>query len=373
MQKQQEIQSKLRRYLQESGLRPGDRLPGERELAVALGVGRSGLRLALDALEEAGILERRPQSGTFLTQIPPPIVHGKSAVLIAPFSETGEADRYHDAEWLYRVAVAFERFALSAGLRVTTKNQSPRIQEVCSIKEMALEAVETGAQAVVLLHPVGSREKIAHTLALLHDRGVHPLIVSSRTYSGMANQVYFDSGWGAYLSTRFLLRKGHRRIGFAGGPGGHEWVQDRLSSYRNALEAADITPLERWIWLREKSERLSNADDGKSAFLEWQKVPKSLRPTAILAANDVIALGILGAAQKAGVAIPDQLSLVGFDNDPEALFAGLTTVERPTDTLGEMAARVTLERIAAGFEAETVSVRLRPLLIERGTVKTLED
>jgi DNA-binding LacI/PurR family transcriptional regulator len=368
MQKQQDIQTKLRDYLRESGLRSGERLPGERDLAFALGVGRTALRSALDALEEAGVLERRPQSGTFLTVMPPPAAQGQSAVLIAPFGGTGEADRHHDAEWLYRVAAAFERIAIPAGLHVLTKDQSPRIQEACSIKDMALEAAQSGISAVVLLHPVGTRAKIAHALALLHDRGVHPLIVSSRTYPGMASQVYFDSGWGAYLATQYLLRKAHRRIGFAGAPGGHEWVRDRLSSYRSALEAAEVIARNEWIWLAGEGERLASADDGASAFHAWQRVPETIRPTAIVAANDVVALGVLQAAREAGVAVPDALSLVGFDNDPEAMLAGLTTVERPTDTLGETAARVVLERLAAGFEAETVSVRLRPILIERRTV-----
>lgn len=175
-------------------------------------------------------------------------------------------------------------------------------------------------------------------------------------------------GWGAYLATQYLLRKAHRRIGFAGAPDGHEWVQDRLSSYRSALEAAEVMPRDEWLWLAGEGERLANGGDGASAFRGWQSLPEAIRPTAIVAANDVVALGVLQAAGEAGVTIPDALSLVGFDNDPEAMLAGLTTIERPTDTLGETAARVLLERLAAGSKAETVSVRLRPILIERRTV-----
>ncbi len=366
--RQQELQAKLRNYLRTNGLRPGDRLSGERELASALGVGRTGVRTALQALQDEGLLERRPQSGTFLVEIPLPAAHGLSVILIAPFSETGETDRHHDGEWLYRVAAAYERVALSAGLRVITKDQSPRLQEACSIKDMALEAVDAGVQAVVLLHPAGTRAKIAHALALLHDRGVDPVIVSSRTYPGMASQVYFDSEWGTHLVMQYLFRKAHCRIGFAGAPDGHEWVRDRLNSYRSALEAAEIVPREEWVWLKGEGERLASPEDGAYAFSAWQRLPEPIRPTAIVAANDVVALGVLWAAQDAGVQIPEALSLVGFDNDPEAMLAGLTTVERPTDTLGEAAARVTLERLATGFEAETVSVRLRPILIERRTV-----
>ena len=369
MRRQQEIQTKLRAYLRECGLRPGDRLPGEREIAAALGVGRTGLRPALDALEAEGALERRPQSGTFLTSAPPPGVYGLSAALIAPFGKTDEIDRHHDAIWLYRVASAFERIAVPAGLRILAQDQSPHFGNACSVKEMALAAVGAGVQAVVLLHPLGTRAKISHALALLHDRGVQSLIVSSRSYPGLASQVYFDSGWGSYLATRHLLQKGHIRIGFAGSPSGHEWVQDRLNSYRGALEAADIAPCEAWTWLPEAGERLADSSDGVSAFRAWSALPKTDRPTAVVAANDVVALGFLKAARENGVDVPGHLSLIGFDNDPESLLAGLTTVERPTETLGETVARVLLERLTAGQpSAETVSVRLRPVLIERSTV-----
>ena len=92
------------------------------------------------------------------------------------------------------------------------------------------------------------------------------------------------------------------------------------------------------------------------------------RSTALVAANDVVALGILDAARAANVAVPEALSVIGFDNDPEALLAGLTTIERPTETLGEAVAQTTLERMAAGPQAATLTLRLRPVLIERSTV-----
>jgi LacI family transcriptional regulator len=81
-----------------------------------------------------------------------------------------------------------------------------------------------------------------------------------------------------------------------------------------------------------------------------------------------VAFGVLEAARRRGLSAPQDLSVIGFDNDPQALLAGLTTVERPTEALGEAVARVALERLAAGCEAETVTVRLRPVLIERRTV-----
>ena len=366
--KSSDAADRLRSFLREGGLRIGDKLPGERELADRLGIGRTALRSLLESLENEGALERRPQSGTFLARVPAPGVSGTTVALIAPFRGTGQPEDAMNAQWLYRVVSAFERTAVPAGARVLLLDQSPRIPDACSIKDLALEAAAAGSQAVVLIHPFGGRSKISHALALLHDRGIHPVVVSSRTYPGLASQVYFDSGWGAYLATRFLIRQGHRRIGFAGAPSGHEWVQDRLAGYRTALEAAEIAEEEAWAFLPEEGERLACAADGAAAWNRWNALPVSLRPTAVAAANDAVALGFMEAATAAGIAIPAALSVIGFDNDPAALLAGLTTLERPTETLGETVAQVTLEQLSRGAEAATVSLRLRPVLIERRSV-----
>ena len=356
----------VRDYLRLGGLSVGDRLPGEREVAEMLGIGRATLRAALDQLELEGILRRQPQSGTFLTALPAPPAHGARIVLIAPVGSGSGSER--DSEWLHRVISAIERTVRPAGGEILLRDQSPRADDPCSIKDMVREAAGLSASAVILLHPLGTREKIAHALALLHDQNVHPLIVSARTYSGLASQVYFDSGWGAYLATRHLLQSGHIRIGFAGASRGHEWVRERLTGYQNALEAAEITSRDDWAWLPDDGERPPEAADGAAAWKQWQGLPKEFRPTGIVAANDVVALGFLAAAQMYGIAIPADLSLIGFDNDPAALLAGLTTIERPTEALGEAVARIVLERLAAGPQAATVTVRLRPVLIERATV-----
>lgn len=362
----------VRNYLYALKLKAGDQIPGEREIAAALGVGRTALRPCIDFLVEEGVLERRPQSGTFLRTLPAAQMRGTTIALITPFKGTREPGREADSPWLYRVVSAFERVVLPSGVKLLLKDQSPFADDPCSVKDLSHQAASEGAQAVVLLHPTGPKEKVSCALALLHDSGVHPVIISARSYPGLASRIYFDSGWGAYLATRHLIQRGHTRIGFAGAPDGPEWMRERYQGYCNALEAAEITPETSLICLPPQSsvscERLPLPRDGADALNQLWSLPESARPTAIFAASDTLALGILRAATAQGIAVPEQLSLAGFDNDPDALLAGLTTVERPTETLGEAAAHVTLERIAAGPEAATVTQRLRPVLIERATV-----
>ncbi|BDI32917.1 hypothetical protein CCAX7_49680 [Capsulimonas corticalis] len=363
-----DVEIRLREYLRRPERRVGDKLPGERALAAALGVGRTALRPALEALEAEGVIRRQPRSGAFLASVPAPAGRGALLAVVAPLQGMGEERPAGDPSWIHRVISAFERTANVAGASVTLYDQSPLAADPCSVKDLVRRAAEDGADAVIVFHALGERGKIAHALAILHDLGVPSVVISSRTYPGLASQVYFDSGWGSYLAVRHLLSYGHTRIGFAGGASGHEWVQDRRRGYQAALEASDIAPEPLWEFLPSDGEAEAFADDGAFAVRQWLALPAAERPTAIVAANDQIALSVLTEAASHGLSAPADFSLIGFDNGAEALRIGLTTVERPTEALGEAIARVTLERLAAGPSADSVTVRLRPVLIQRKTV-----
>ncbi|RYX86489.1 GntR family transcriptional regulator [bacterium] len=367
---QEDLNSRVRAHLRSGGFEVGGRLPAERDLAASLGVGRTALRPILEELEREGVLERRPQAGTFLRALPVSTSKGTKVALIAPFGETGQNERETDPLWLHRVVSAFERVAQPAGMELQLLDQSPLAADPCSVKELGREAVNGGAKAVVLLHPLGSRCIIDCALALLHDLGAHPIIASARTYPGMASSVYFDSSWGIYCATRHLIELGHQRIGFAGSSMGHEWVRERLTGFQQALEAAELDFSPQLVWTSDEGERIPTLQDGEKALEKWLLLPEKERPTAVVGANDLIALGFMAAARKHGIEIPGDVSLTGFDNDPGALLAGLSTLERPTEALGEALARVTLERLAqdSGSDMTAITHRLRPDFIERRTV-----
>jgi len=265
---------------------------------------------------------------------------------------------------MHQVVSAIERTLAPSGMTPLILDQSPSASDPCSVKALAHQAADAGAVGAILIHPLGSRCVIACALALLHNAGVHPVVVSPRSYSGLSSDVYFDSEWGAYLETRYLLQQGHRSIGFAGAAAGHEWMQSRMRGYRQALSTLEIEPHPEWEWIGEPGEKPFSAEDGARAAGALLAHPL----TAVVAANDVIALGFWDACRRAGVDVPGQLSLVGFDNDPASLLAGLTTVERPSAAVGEAAARTVLDQIAAGRLNDAITVRLRPVLIERKSV-----
>ncbi len=145
---------------------------------------------------------------------------------------------------------------------------------------------------------------------------------------------------GGRTATRHLAELGHRRIGMVSGPEHVLCCRARLDGYRSALELAGLAP-DAGLVVRTG---LSRHDGYRAAAQLLARVP---RPTAIFAANDLQALGVYQAAREAGLRIPEDLSVVGFDDLPVVAWVDppLTTVHQP---LTEMAVAATELALALG-------------------------
>ncbi|GAA3463790.1 LacI family DNA-binding transcriptional regulator [Saccharothrix longispora] len=138
---------------------------------------------------------------------------------------------------------------------------------------------------------------------------------------------------GGLAATRHLLELGHRRIAVITGPAGALSARERLIGYRAALDTAGV-PLDRAL-VRAGAYQV---EDGRRHAHELLRLPDP--PTAVFACNDAQALGVYQAAHDKGLRVPDDLSVVGFDDLPPARWAtpGLTTIRQP---LRDMAAEAT--------------------------------
>ncbi len=141
-----------------------------------------------------------------------------------------------------------------------------------------------------------------------------------------------DNRSGARLAVEHLIGLGHRSIAFLGGPSGNADAAERLAGYREALVAGGL----------ELNGHLELAGDfGEESGLQAGAKVAALvpRPTAIFAANDAMAIGCLAALRERGLRVPEDVSLVGFDDVPIAryLTPALTTVQVPIAELGRQA------------------------------------
>jgi LacI family transcriptional regulator len=172
---------------------------------------------------------------------------------------------------------------------------------------------------------------------------------------------------GALAMMEYLISLGHRRIGFIGGRPELQSAVRRLQGYEDGLRQANI-PI---------APALIQAGDftTERGFICAQKLlGLSDPPTAIFAANDQSAIGAIQAAHQAGLRIPDDLSVVGFDNIPEASFMspGLTTVDQFIDRMGYVATEMLIDLIQ-GEMLESNLHKIPTRLIVRDTCRAMAN
>lgn len=166
---------------------------------------------------------------------------------------------------------------------------------------------------------------------------------------------------GSEMATRHLLALGHPRVACISGPPGLSPSSQRRAGWKQALEEAGVE--------RTESDLARGDFTARGGYLAMQQLLKRKpRPTAVFACNDLMAFGALAAAREAGIAVPGQLSIVGFDDIDLAGFSAppLTTVAQPKLQIGTLAAELLLERVT-GSRSESRRVILDPELKIRGS------
>ena len=203
-------------------------------------------------------------------------------------------------------------------------------------------------------------EESSDELTALHDHGYRFVIVDPhRPLDEMVPTVSAANASGAREAVAHLLSLGHRRIAAITGPRGMIATEERLNGYRAALAAAGIMP-DRALEL----ESDWTNDGGEYATGRLLEAPEP--PTAIFAFNDMLAIGALHAARARGVRVPEELSVVGFDDTFEASIVTptLTTVRQPLAEMGRMAVAL-LVRLLGNQRIDALHVELETKLIIR--------
>lgn len=158
--------------------------------------------------------------------------------------------------------------------------------------------------------------------------------------SGQSFSVSATNWQGAYDATNYLLQLGHERIGFITGMLELSSAKDRLNGYLSALQDFGIPSDENLI-----VHGTFQKETGYTMALQLLELDDA--PTAIFASNDVMALGAMEGVRAKGLSIPEDVSVIGFDDIPEALisYPKLTTVHQPLVKMGEVSVKLLLDQI----------------------------
>lgn len=259
--------------------------------------------------------------------------------------------------FFHDVAQGIELAAEDADLSLFICNSNGRL----SREEVHLDRLVQQRVQGILITPVNPS---APHLENLSKRGIPVVIVDRVAASEDFCSVAVDDVLGGRIAVEHLAEQGHTRVAVIGGPDSIGQVRERLDGARQiwaelGLPADDLTYL--------PTAALTVAE-GRSAGERLAGIPARRRPTAAFCANDLLALGLLQQGIGAGLRIPDDLAIVGFDDIEFAAAAAvpLTSVRQPRQELGRAAAQLVLEE-ATGADHRHQQLSFEPELVARAS------
>jgi LacI family transcriptional regulator len=225
--------------------------------------------------------------------------------------------------------------------------------------------IERRVDGVLLVPAIGADRSVL----LLQEHGMPTVILDRRLEGAPVDEVRADSRAGAYEAVRHLTELGHRRIAILAGPAGVSTSTDRVAGYRAALLEAcpggDCGQI-----------RFGEFNEASGYSMTREVLEAEPRPTAIFATNNFIAFGALKALREAGLGIPEDMSIVVFDDLPPGWVIDpfLTVVSQPAYEIGTQAATLLFERLAGEAPEGARSVVLpNELIVRRSTAPPRPD
>ncbi|MGI2258852.1 substrate-binding domain-containing protein [Shewanella sp. GXUN23E] len=245
---------------------------------------------------------------------------------------------------------------------------------------------------LILCNTEGDVQRLKRSLATLVERRVDGLIMmcamlegeDAKVYERLNNLPVVVMDWGeadfpcdriqghsrkgGQLATQYLIDKGHRDIGCITGPRNRQQADLRYQGFADAMLAAGQVINPDWV-----VESNFESDGGLQAFTElFSRVgqDKSQLPSALFVCNDMMAIGVLHAAQHAGIRVPDELSIIGYDDIHLARYLNpaLTTIHQSKGKLGAEAVSALLARLQNPQLAPQF-MDIEPSVVERDSVR----
>jgi DNA-binding LacI/PurR family transcriptional regulator len=290
-----QVYERLLKQIQEGKFEKGAYLPPEKDLGSLFGVDRQTVRRSLAILEKEGIVQKRPGLGSVVTDGARSRVEGKSSrVLSLVFPKSPTAIERVTEPFQSRLFSAMEAETAARGVGLLYQTIAPG-QEV--------EALFSGSNVAGVAFVSSVDESV---FARAADIQVPVVVVNG--YSPLFASVLPDAEEGAYQAVRHLIELGHRRIAYIPGPSGFVTSARRLQGYRRALLDADIPVHE------QPSGQGDWTFDGGFRAMQQILTDAGEAPTAVFACNDMTAIGAISAITSAGMSVPGDVSVMGFDN-----------------------------------------------------------
>ncbi|MDR0298813.1 MAG: LacI family transcriptional regulator [Streptococcaceae bacterium] len=340
----QKISDDLKAQITTQKLKAGDKLPTELELSETYNVSRITAKHALSALEQLGMITRSRGKGSFVSQelIDQSVPATKSILFIQPFGDLSFGD--------FAQGLISEMKPLGYTVFITHAeflNEATASEIMQNFNGLIYYPMNTDAYLDILFEMV--------TLDF-------PVILLDKEIYGLPFPcVKSDNFMGGLMATQHLINEGHERIAFMMNQDAHppHTTRDRYLGYMQALNKANLS----------FHTHYNNPDESSLVVLDYLKKSKL---TAMVCENDLIALSLMTTLQQAGISVPGEVSIIGFDNIQAASLSNppLTTIEQSFSALGEEAARLLLDWIQTSEVPTSNNITVQ--LIKRKTTKEIK-
>jgi GntR family transcriptional regulator of arabinose operon len=329
-----QLLNELRHAIISGELKPHDHLPGELELVNQLGISRATVRRAWEAAVEEGLLYRVAGKGTYVSDVHVSRPRRRVVGFLVPgFHSAFDSQLLGGADSVLRAQGYGVLFACTER---DVEEENRLLKEMCA-----------DGMAGLLVWPAIGQAANGRYLATAQSK--LPIVLMDRPLPGLSLPCVTSHNYmGGTLATQHLLSLGHREIAFLASPLLDLWpIAERFRAYQETMRSVGLGPLPPVLIgpreeIRVDAVRHSIAETYAAEIAELAGVlGRPDRPTAIFAVNDLMALLTVIAADRAGLRVPHDLSVVGFDNLSlvEHFAPPLTTVAQDPFSIGAEAAR----------------------------------
>jgi DNA-binding LacI/PurR family transcriptional regulator len=231
-------------------------------------------------------------------------------------------------------------------------------------REIITDAKRSGIKAWVMV-AVNPASTVVHQLMTCGE----PVLLVDRFVSGIQGNydcIGTNNNVGISMIMEYLLGSGHKRIAFLGGMPGTTSAEERRSAYEEccAKHGLDVRP--EWLF-----DGMYDVQSGIDCARELLRLDSRLQPTAVVSANDLMAIGLIGELQERGVKVPAQMSITGFDNITPSVWLKprLSTVDQDLEVITNHGIKMLISRIRDNRERPRF-VRVEPRLVQGDSITT---
>ncbi|MGG3280633.1 GntR family transcriptional regulator [Paenibacillus solani] len=355
----QHIVNALTAKIESGELQAGDQLPTEAEISKEYNVSRITSKRALTELENAKLIYRIQGKGSFVSDdiSPQPSLNkaSKEILLILPFAHNPGLGDYEKG---------INEFLATTGY--TLNIQSNTIVGQRKLLESALQSANSG----LIFYPVSSISDLG--ILYQYHLAKYPLVTMDKSIEGIPFlSVISDNFGGGYQACQHLIENNHKKIAFISSlkVENSSSIRERYFGYLKALYDYNLIDYS----VSDLTDRYLTHNNDREYYIQFVQSVMTQGITGIVAENDLIAIEIIQVAKELGLSVPDDFSVVGFDNIDLANFVEpkLTTISQNFEQMGYEAARNLIALIENPHNHPREDAVVPVQLIERQTVKKL--